>query len=164
MAEISIIAAVAKDNAIGKNNDLLWSLPNDLKFFKSKTLGKTIIMGRKTFSSLPNGALPNRKNIVITHSDITFPNTIMYNSIEEAIESLKDEDEIFIIGGAQIYKQALKYATKLYITEVDGLFPDADAYFPDIDKTQWKEIYREENKPDKNHKYGYNYTTLLKIF
>jgi dihydrofolate reductase len=88
----------------------------------------------------------------------------MYNSIEEAIESLKDEDEIFIIGGAQIYKQALKYATKLYITEVDGFFPDADAYFPDIDKTQWKEIYREENKPDKNHKYGYNYTTLLKIF
>ena len=162
MAEISIIVAVAKDNAIGKNNNLLWNLPNDLKYFKSKTFGKPIIMGKNTFLSLPNGALPNRKNIVISHSDVTFPNTITYNSIEEAIESLKDEDEIFIIGGAQIYEQTLKYATKLYITEVDELFPDADAYFPEIDKTIWKEVYREENKPDENHKYGYNYTTFLK--
>lgn len=157
MAIISVIVAVAEDRAIGKDNSLLCRLPNDLKYFKSLTMGHTIIMGRKTFLSLPGGALPGRNNIVLSRSQVEYPATTTCHSVEEAIEAVKDENEVFFIGGAQIYEQVLKYAQKLYITEIHAAFPDADAHFPSIDKSEWQEVSRQENEADEKHKYPYSF-------
>src|SRR3972149_2923691 len=129
---ISIIVAIAENNAIGKNNELLWKLPDDLKRFKKITTGHTVIMGRRTFESLPAGALPNRKNLVI--SDIpgeVFENCQMAYSIEEALALCDENEEAFVIGGGMIYKHFLPHARKLYITKVHEEF-DADTYFPEI--------------------------------
>lgn len=143
---ISIIAAIAENNAIGKDNKLLWHLPEDLKRFKELTTGNVIVMGQKTFESLPIKPLPNRTNIVITddrkfkHEDI-----IKSYSIEAAVNRAKKlakkDGEIFIIGGGSIYKQFMDIADKLYITEVKLTFEDADTFFPRIHKTKWKLIY-----------------------
>lgn len=138
-----MIVAVGSNNEIGKNNDLLWYLPSDLKFFKATTMGRSIIMGRKTFQSLPK-ALPGRKNIVIS-SDAGFdaPGATVVTDIESALRE-SETDEVFIIGGASIYKAYFPMADKLYITEVEFEDPDADVYFPEIDLSQWnKEILDE---------------------
>lgn len=162
MAKISIIVAVAEDGAIGKNNSLLCRLPNDLKYFKSLTLGHTIIMGRKTFLSLPGGALPGRENIVLSRTEVEYPSTKTYHSVEEVIEAVKDQEEVFFIGGAQIYEQTLKYADTLYITEIHSAFPDADAYFPKVDKTIWQEVSRQDNPADEKHKHSYSFVVYEK--
>ena len=137
----SIIAAIGKNNELGKDNGLIWSLPGDLKFFRTTTSGKTIIMGRKTFESLPK-MLPNRHHIVISRGN-NFPSEVeVYNSLEELLESLKDtNEEIFVIGGESIYKLFLGYADKLYLTEIDAECMDADAYFPEFNKDDY---YRDE--------------------
>lgn len=138
-----MIVAVGTNNEIGKNNDLLWYLPSDLKFFKATTMGRSIIMGRKTFQSLPK-ALPGRKNIVIS-SDAGFdaPGATVVTDIESALRE-SETDEVFIIGGASIYKAYFPMADKLYITEVEFEDRDADVYFPEIDLSQWnKEILDE---------------------
>ena len=134
---VSMIVARGKNNEIGKDNDLLWHLSADLKFFKATTMGKSIIMGRKTFQSLPK-ALPGRKNIVIS-SDRNFeaPGAVVVASLEAALAESETE-EAFIIGGASIYKAFLPMADKLYITEVDFSAPDADVYFPEADLGPWK--------------------------
>ena len=140
---VSMIVAVGTNNEIGKNNDLLWYLPSDLKFFKATTMGRSIIMGRKTFQSLPK-ALPGRKNIVIS-SDAGFdaPGATVVTDIESALRE-SETDEVFIIGGASIYKAYFPMADKLYITEVEFEDRDADVYFPEIDLSQWnKEILDE---------------------
>jgi len=154
---ISIIVAIAQNFAIGKNNELLFHLPNDLKRFKQITTGHPVIMGRNTLLSLPKGALPNRRNIVIT--DIPgeqFDRCEMVYSIIEAAEAVKNEEEAFIIGGGMIYRQFYPIAGKLYLTLVHRDF-DADVYFPEIDYSEWEENFREDLFDEKN---GFNYSYL----
>jgi len=154
---ISIIVAIAQNFAIGKNNDLLFHLPNDLKRFKEITTGHPVIMGRNTLLSLPKGALPNRRNIVI--SDIPeekFERCEMVASIEAAAAAVKDEQEAFIIGGGMIYRQFFPLAGKLYLTLVHRDF-DADVYFPEIEYSEWEEVFREDHSDEKN---GFDYSYL----
>lgn len=145
--KISIIAAIGKNNELGKNNDLIWHLPNDLKFFKDVTSGHTVLMGRNTFWSLPK-VLPNRTNIVITDVDEDYPKgVVIYNSIESFMNDYRDKDEeVFIIGGASIYKQFIDVAENLYLTEVSASCPDASVYFPEFDKNDYdKSVVGENN-------------------
>ena len=154
---ISIIVAIAQNFAIGKNNDLLFHLPDDLKRFKQITSGHPVIMGRNTLLSLPNGALPKRRNIVITDNpDETFERCEMVSSIEEAVEVVKNEGEAFIIGGGMIYRQFFPVAGKLYLTLVHQDF-DADVYFPEVDYSEWEELFREDLTDETN---GFNYSYL----
>jgi len=156
---ISIIVVIAQNFAIGKNNDLLFHLPNDLKRFKEITMGHPVIMGRNTLLSLPKGALPNRRNIVITDNpDEKFDRCEMVLSIEEAVEAVRNETEAFIIGGGMIYRQFYTVAGKLYLTLVHQDF-DADVYFPEINYSEWKEFYREDLFDEKNN-FNYSYLNL----
>ncbi|MEX0986654.1 MAG: dihydrofolate reductase [Bacteroidales bacterium] len=140
---ISIIVAIAENNAIGKENRLLWHLSDDLKRFKKLTTGHTVIMGRNTYLSLPNGALPDRRNIVITDKpDETFDRCIMAYSMDEALELAGEKDECFIMGGGMVYGQMLPVAGKLYLTKVHKAF-DADTFFPEIDYSEWNEVESE---------------------
>ncbi|MFA5714059.1 MAG: dihydrofolate reductase [Bacteroidales bacterium] len=142
---ISIIVAVSKEWAIGRENKLLWHIPQDLQYFKSVTQGHTVVMGRKTWDSIGR-PLPNRRNIVISRSTtLTLPNTEIYPSINEGIAAAKEseKEEIFIIGGGSIYSQALDITTRLYLTIVDQSIPNADTFFPKIDFSQW-EIVQDE--------------------
>ena len=137
---ISIIAAVGKNLELGKNNDLIWHFKEDMKFFKQTTTGHTVIMGRKTFESLPK-ALANRRNIVITtNSNYKAEGIETVTSIDEALAMCSDDNEVFVIGGGKIYELMLPYANKLYITEIDDSCSDADTFFPAFDKS----IYQKE--------------------
>lgn len=163
MRKISIIVAVAENGAIGKDQQLLWRLPNDLKLFKRLTLGNPIIMGRNTFLSLPNGALPKRKNIVVTSSpDFAYPDISVARSVEEALCLCGDVDEVFFIGGAMIYKEALHFADTLYLTRVHHTFSDADTFFPEIDLSAWEIASSEEHSADETHKYPYTFITYCR--
>lgn len=158
---ISIIVAIAQNFAIGKNNDLLFHLPDDLKRFKKITTGKALIMGKRTFFSLPKAPLPNRRNIVIT--DIigeTFEGCESVNSIEEAIALVRNEPEAFVIGGGMIYKQFYPLAGKLYLTLVHKDL-DADTFFPTIDFNEWNEKVREDLFDEKNG-FDYSYLDLVR--
>lgn len=131
MSRISIIAAVDHRMAIGFQNKLLFWLPNDLKRFKALTTGNTIIMGRKTFESLPKGALPNRRNVVLSSNPATeCPGAEVFTSLEAALKSCQEEEKVYIIGGASVYRQAMPLADELCLTEVDDTAPEADAFFP----------------------------------
>ena len=142
----SIIAAIGKNRELGKDNDLIWHLPNDLKFFREVTTGKTIIMGRKTFDSLPK-MLPNRKHIVISSSNNFNSEVKVYNNLEELLEDYKNSiEELFVIGGASIYKQFIDIADKLYLTEVDAECMDASVYFPEFDKNNYEKTILKENE------------------
>lgn len=159
MTKISIIAAIAEMNAIGQNNDLLAYIPNDLKRFKALTSSHTIIMGRKTFDTLPKGALPNRRNIVISrNTDLQLPGAEVVNSPEAALELCQDQSEVFVIGGATIYDAFLPKTDKMYFTMINEFFNDADTFFPDFEMSEWREIYKEEITDD--DKTGFNYTYL----
>lgn len=156
---ITIIAAIGKNNALGKNNQLIWHLPADLKRFKKITTGNSIIMGRKTFESLGK-PLPNRVNIIITRNPkYTTKNGIVVHSLKEAIKIAPKEKQIFIIGGAQIYKQALPIADKLDLTFVHKDF-DADAFFPEINLSVWEEEKRENFKANEKNKYDYSFVSF----
>lgn len=160
-SNISIIVAIAENFAIGKNNDLLFHLPNDLKRFKQITLGKPVIMGRNTLLSLPNGPLKNRRNIVI--SDIPedrFEGCEMTSSIEGAIDLVKNEEEAFIIGGGMIYRQFYPLAGKLYLTLVHKPF-EADVFFPEINYEDWKETFREDHFDEANN-FSFSYLNLIR--
>ncbi|NDV70107.1 dihydrofolate reductase [Dysgonomonas sp. 25] len=164
MSTISIIVAVDENNAIGKDNKLLCHLPNDLKYFKSVTSGSPVIMGRKTFESLPNGALPNRRNIVISRNkQLQYPNTEMAGSIEDAIALCQGENEVFIIGGGTIYQEAIHFADKLYITLIHHKFEGTDTFFPAIDSNSWQEVWREDHPADEKHRYDYSFVRYEKI-
>ena len=160
---ISMIAALTPDGAIGANNQLLWRLPNDMKRFKQLTTGHTVIMGRKTFESLPNGALPNRTNVVITRDrDVSFAGCEICHTIRDAIDSHRHENEIFIIGGASIYEQAITLADKLYLTYVHHTFQHADVFFPSFNADDWS-ILESQNQPaDEFHAYPYTFVTFIK--
>jgi len=155
---ISIIAAIGKNNEIGKENELLCRLPSDLKRFKALTSGHTVIMGRKTFESLPNGRLPNRRNIIISRNPaLVIEGAEVYSSLDYALLKCVGETEVFIIGGAQVYAQALPVADKLYLTRIHAVFPEADAFFPSIDRNSWKEIGRETFPADEKNPYPFSF-------
>ncbi len=156
---ITIIAAIAKNNALGKDNDLIWHLPADLKRFKKVTSGHHILMGRNTFESIGK-PLPNRTSVIITRNQDYFKDgCLIANSIEEALEISKGDDT-FIIGGAQIYQQAIEkgLVDKLDITIVHHDF-EADVFFPEIDMNVWKKVSREDFKADEKNKYDYSFVS-----
>ena len=144
---ISMIACIAKNYAIGYNNQLLYHIPHDMKRFKALTTGHCIIMGKKTYESLPHGALPNRRNIVISHHQQAIEGCETYVSIEQALDSCSTEQEVFIIGGESIYAQTINMAHLLYLTIVEDIPSKADSFFPVLDIQQWditkKETYQE---------------------
>ena len=153
---ISIIVAIAENSGIGKNNDLLWHIPEDLKRFKRITSGHTMIMGKRTYESLPKRPLPDRRNIVIT--DIPgeyFEGCEMAYSIEDAVAKCNPEDENFIIGGALIYRQFLPIADRLYLTRVHQSF-EADVFFPEIDNSKWILISKEDFPSDGINDFSYS--------
>ena len=163
MSVITIIAAIANNNALGKDNDLIWHLPADLKRFKKVTSGHHILMGRNTFESIGK-PLPNRTTVIITRNkNYTVEGCIVVDSIEKAIEVSKADAHIFIIGGAQIYKQAIvsNIADQLDITQVHHSF-DADVYFPEIDTKIWEEVSREDFSADEKNKYNYSFLRYKK--
>jgi len=158
---ITIIAAIANDNALGKDNQLIWHLPNDLKRFKKVTSGHHVIMGRKTFESLGR-PLPNRVNIIITrNNDYTAEGCVVVHSLQEAVAAAKDDANPFILGGAQIYKHALEVADVLDLTFVHHSF-DADAFFPEINMNVWKEDSREDFKADEKNKFDYSFVKFVR--
>ena len=159
---ISIIAAVARNMAIGRGNELIYWLPNDLRRFKALTTGHTIIMGRRTFQSLPKGALPNRRNIVLTRSGKEFPGAETYSSLREAHDSCLPSEEVFVIGGATVYAEALPLADRLCLTEVDDEPEGADAFFPQVSSDLWKVSSREEHGKDEKHDYTYTFTDYIR--
>ena len=157
---ISIIAAISENRALGYENKLLYWLPNDLKRFKALTTGHTIIMGRNTFLSLPKGALPNRRNIVLTRSQKAFPGCDVYTSLEEALAHCDKDEDVYIIGGASVYRQALPLADRLCLTEINDTPEKADTFFPPYD--DWKEISREDHEKDERHEYEYSFVDYIK--
>jgi len=160
---INIIAAIDKNFGIGYQNKLLFWLPNDLKRFKMLTTGHTIIMGRKTFESLPKGALPNRRNIVLSsNSDLNYPDTEIFSSLQEALTHCSANEQIYIIGGASVYKQALPIADTLCLTEVNANASKVDAYFPVINKEIWHEKSRETHLADEKHPCSYSFVTYIR--
>ena len=157
---ISIIAAVARNRAIGYENKLIYWLPNDLKRFKALTTGHTIIMGRNTFLSLPKGALPNRRNIVLTRSQKAFPGCDVFASLEDALAHCDKDEDVYIIGGASVYRQALPLADRLCLTEINDTPEKADTFFPPYD--DWKEVSREDHEKDERHEYAYSFVDYIK--
>ena len=158
---ITAVVAIASNYAIGKNNQLLWHLPNDLKHFKNITAGGTVIMGRKTFDSVGK-PLPKRRNIVITRQDIEIEGCEVVRSVDEAIAICKTEDEVFIVGGAEIYRQAMHLINRIYLTIVHHSF-DADTFFPEIDYKEWKEVEKEDHETDEKHQFAYSFITLERV-
>ena len=155
---ISIIVCIAKNRAIGFKNKLLYWLPNDLKRFKQLTTGHTIVMGRRTFESLPKGALPNRRNVVLSRqADACFEGAEHYTSLEEALKHCRPDEDIYIIGGATVYQQAMPIADRLLVTLVDDTPAEADAFFPPIEPDVWKEVGREEHSIDEKHHFPYTF-------
>ncbi|NLI36441.1 MAG: dihydrofolate reductase [Bacteroidales bacterium] len=162
--QIIIIAAIDRAGAIGYKNQLLFHLSADLKRFKELTIGHTVIMGRHTFESLPKGALPNRRNIVLSsNSELLLPNVEIFSSLELAIAHSSDDEKIFIIGGAEVYKQAIERADQLYLTEIDAIAPNADVYFPIIDPKIWHEKRRESHPMDEKHVFAYSFVDYERI-
>ncbi len=159
---IIIIAAIAENNAIGKDNRMLWHLPDDFKRFKKITMGHTLIMGRKTFESIGGKPLPGRPHIVITRKgNYQVPEGVRrVASLQEALELTAGEDSVFIIGGGQIYGQALRHADVLDLTLVHTHIEDADTFFPEIDPRQWVEVSREEHPADSRHAYAFSFVRM----
>jgi dihydrofolate reductase len=158
---ISIIVAASTNNAIGKNNQLLWHLPNDLKFFKNTTWGMPVIMGRKTFESV-NKPLPGRINIVITRqAGWKADGVITAADLNEALQKAAATNckEVFIIGGGEIYKECFEQAGKIYLTRVHAVIDDADTFFPAVDENKWEQVYNEDFEFDAKHAYPYSFQT-----
>ena len=160
---LSIIVAVAKNNAIGLNNELLYRLPNDLKRFKALTTGHTIIMGRKTLDSLPKGALPNRRNIVLSRQEgLHYENAECYRSLDEALMQCDYTEDIYIIGGGELYKQTIGFAKRIHLTLVDDTPAEADAFFPELNPDEWLEVLREEHPADEKHAQAYAFIDYVR--
>ncbi len=166
MNSVSMIAAMTRNRVIGKDNDLPWHLPDDFQYFKEKTRGHHVIMGRKNFESLPEKfkPLPDRTNIIITHdtsyaAEGTITQTNLIKAISLAIEN--GDNEPFIIGGGEIYKLALPLATRIYLTEIDATI-DGDTLFPDFDRSKWKEVSRVHHQADRKHVYSFDFVIYEK--
>jgi len=163
---ISLIVARAKDNAIGKDNDLLWKIKDDLRLFKSTTAGHVVIHGRKSFESI-GFPLPNRSNIIITRNkDYKADGAFVTHSLREAIvlgNKLEMNDEIFILGGAEIYKQSLDMVDRMYLSEVDASFPEADAHFPELDLDGWKQVKCDSYEQNERNEFAFDFCVWEKI-
>lgn len=156
-----MVAAIAENNALGKDNDLLWHLPDDFKRFKQITSGHYIIMGRKTFESFPK-PLPNRTHVIITRQKNYHPEgCIIVDSMKKAIEACPKDETIFIIGGGEIYTLGMDFADTIELTRVHENF-EADTFFPEIDNTKWKLTSEEHHPADERHKFNFTYQTFLK--
>lgn len=161
---ISLIAAIGKNNELGKNNTLVWNMPTDLKYFREKTSGHPVIMGRKTFESIGR-PMPKRRNIIITR-DLNYikEGIEVVHSLDEALKLVLDKkEEVFVIGGEEIFKQAMPIADKLYITHIDAIDKDANVFFPEIILKLWKEVAHEEHKKDKENPYDYAFAVYEKL-
>ncbi len=155
---ISIIVAIAENYAIGKKGDLLCHMPADLKHFKTITSGHTVMMGERTFLSLPKHPLPNRRNIVLTdEKGKTFEGAETVYSLDEMVAKVRPDEEAFVIGGGMVYRQMMERADKLYITHIHHSWPDADTFFPEIDPTVWKQLSAERHAADENNPYDYTF-------
>jgi dihydrofolate reductase len=161
---ISLIAAIGKNNEIGSKNSLLWNMPRDMKHFRDTTRGHTVIMGQKTFESIGN-PLPNRRNIVVTRNDSFKAEGVeISKDLDKTLrEFRKTNEEVFVIGGAMVYEQAIKSADKLYITHVDSTFPEADTFFPEIIPIAWNEISHEAHKKDSENPFNYTFSVYEKF-
>lgn len=160
---LSLIAAVAENGAIGYENKLIYWLPNDLKRFKALTTGNTIIMGRRTFESLPKGALPNRRNIVLSRTGKTedFPGCDLYHSLEEALQHCNADEDIYIIGGNSVYQEAMPLADRLCLTLIHDTPDKADTFFPDFSEG-WEECEREDHDIDEKHHQRYSFVDFIR--
>jgi dihydrofolate reductase len=163
MAVLIIIAAIGRNRELGKDNDLLWHIAADLKRFKELTSGHTVIMGRRTFNSIRNKPLANRKNIVITRQK-NFPGNgaLVVSSPEEALEHTREDEEVFVLGGATIYAQFLSRTSKMYLTQVDAVY-HADVYFPEFDEKEWQVIERTNITNDKQAGVNYSFINYRRI-
>lgn len=161
MQKIALIAAIASNNAIGFENKLIYWLPDDLKRFKQLTTGNTIIMGSNTFRSLPKGALPNRRNIVLSRKENHFDGAECFTSLEAALASCKTDETIYIIGGESLYKTAMHHADILYLTEVNDTPKNADAFFPQIDDN-WVQDSIEQHAKDEKHNHDFAFVTYTR--
>ena len=160
MKSIHAIVAVASDWAIGRQGDLLCHLPADMKHFKEVTMGNSIVMGRKTFESFPRRPLPGRQNIVITrNADWRYPGVTVVHSLEDAIAAA-ETDTVFIIGGAQVYEQALPLVDVLHLTQIHARWADADVHFPALNMDEWQEVNREHHVSDHRNAYEFDFITL----
>lgn len=159
--KISVIAAVAKNRAIGNKGKLIYWLPNDMKRFKALTTGNTVVMGRRTFDSLPKGALPNRRNIVLSRTRDNFPGCDTYASFDEAMAHCADDEHIYIIGGASLYAEAMTIADRLCLTEIDDTPDEADVFFPPY-KDEWTVESREIHTADERHSHDYAFVDYIK--
>ncbi|MBK0382320.1 dihydrofolate reductase [Pedobacter sp. SD-b] len=161
-SNLSLIVATDQENGIGKNNQLLWHLPNDLKFFKKTTSGHSIIMGRKTFDSIGK-PLPNRRNIIISRKkDLKIEGVEVYNNLESAVKACADDEEPFIIGGGEIYRESLPFVKHIYITKVHHHF-NADTFFPKIEALKWEVIFKEDHQKDDKHAFDYSFMILKRL-
>lgn len=160
---LSIIVCIARNGAIGNKGKLLYHLRADLQQFKTLTTGHTIIMGHRTHQSLPKGSLPNRRNIVLSRWNLFIPRAEVCSSLSEALEQCAGEEEVFVIGGASVYKEALPLADRLYLTEVDDTPEEADTFFPEIDKKQWREVERRHHEADEQNERPFDFVTLERI-
>lgn len=160
---LSAIVAIALNGAIGKNGDLLCHLSADLKHFKALTMGHSIVMGRRTFDSLPKGALPGRQNIVITrNSAFSAPGVTVARSVDDALQKAEMPGEVMIIGGAQIYRETLPLVSKIHLTRVEASFADADAFFPEINPEEWTTDEEERHEADERNPFPYTFLTLTR--
>ena len=157
---INMIAAVARNRAIGFQNKLIYWLPNDLKRFKQLTTGHTIVMGRRTYESLPKGALPNRRNCVLSTSVSTLPGCECFASWGEFMATCRPDEEVFIIGGATLYSELMDVTDRLCLTEIDDTPAEADTFFPDYNA--WTEVMREHHRADERHAHDYDFANYMK--
>lgn len=159
---ISIIVAIAQNGTIGDKNSLLWHIKEDMRFFRTTTSGHAVIMGRKTFESLGSKPLPKRKNIVITRSDLTFEGALTAHSLDEAIAMAEGDEETFIIGGAQIYREALAVADRMYITRVERDY-EGDTSFPEVDYSQWQLVSEERHERGEEYEWPFSFLTYDRL-
>lgn len=157
---INIIAAVSANRATGFQNKLIYWLPDDLKRFKQLTTGHTIIMGRKTYDSLPKGALPNRRNVVLSRSLAELPGCDVYSSLDEALKHCAPDEEVYVIGGSSVYEQAFPLADRLCLTEVNDTPAEADAFFPDY--SSWHESWSENHDADDRHSHSFRFVDYVR--
>ena len=156
---LTIVAAVARNRAIGLDNKLIYWLPNDMKRFRQLTTGHTIVMGRRTFESLPKGALPNRRNCVLSRTVRELPGCECFATFDDFAATCEDDEEVYVIGGASLYESLLDRADRLALTEVDDTPAEADTFFPDY--SGWHEVSREHHEPDERHSVAYDFVDYI---
>lgn len=158
-----IIAAVAANGALGFENKLLFRLPADLRRFKALTTGHAVVMGRRTFESLPKGALPNRRNIVLSRTLAALPGAEVFPTLEAALSACPETEETFVIGGASVYAEALPLADKLFLTHVEAVPAEADVFFPEFDASEWRLVASESHEADERHAHPFTFADYERI-